>query len=206
MCCYQYRVRVTVQPTIRCISGIAGYITRKSNEPITIEAKDFFIDGEAIASRLQTYRDNEYDFSFRYPGDWRRVVRPLDMPSIVVLIAGQVDDGVTPCVAVIATPAPPDVSNEVLLGISKAVFQSIIENDGFNNVNILDFGIKELDGKKYLTCHFQATMVDDSRVEILQFAHIHNGEEFTIRAIGSQTNFDKNRPTFDSIINSFQFD
>jgi len=166
---------------------------------------DFVRDTEVTVS-LQTHRDNEHGFSFRYPGDWQKVVRPMDIPNSPVIVAGQTDGDMPPLVVIIAIPET-DVSNEILLGIPQTAFQSLLEQSGNNNVAVKEFGSKEIGGKTWLFCHYQATM-DDSNLPIEEYrlSFIHNGKEFMIRARDSQANFGKNRSTFDSIINSFQFD
>ena len=154
----------------------------------------------------QTHRDDEYRFSFSYPGGWQSMVRPVDIPNSLVIVGGQIDDGISPHVNVAAEPVPPDVSNDVLFNIPQAVFQRGLENRGLNNVQIKDYGIREIGGKESLFCHYQATTGNNNSMETLQFSFIYNGEEITITAADSQANFGKNRPAFDSIISSFQFD
>jgi hypothetical protein len=169
----------------------------------------FSVFGGMLASAdTKTYQDKEYGFSFRYPDGWQGAIRPKDMPSVLVLVAGQVVDDLAPNVQVIAIPAEPDISNEDLLEISKEVFQrDVLEAGGFSNVLIKDYGIKEIGGKKCLFCHFQATMGrSDMSIEFLQFNFLHKDKEFLVQVMDFPTRFDKNRPDFDSIINSFRFD
>jgi len=155
-------------------------------------------------SSSKTYRDDEYKFSFDYPEGWQRIIRPVDVPNSLVFVAGQKVDGIAPSILVMAIPIS-DVSNEDLLGIRKAAFQSMLESEGLENMEILDFGNREIGGKKCLFCHYQAT-IGENTIERLHFTFILEGKHFIILAMDSQASFGKKRSDFDSIINSFQFD
>ena len=168
---------------------------------------DIVRDVDNTNSSLKNYQDNEYGFSFRYPRDWREVVRPTDMPSALVLVAGQIVDDLAPHISVNAVPAPSGLSNEDLLKVPKAAFQSLLEGQGANNMNIKGFGTKEVGGKKCLFVHYQATSgKTELPIEVLHFDFIYKGKEFIIKAMDRQASFEKNRSIFDSIISSFQLE
>jgi len=194
-----YWITMIIACAVLFINGIS--MPDKSDSPEAV--RGIVRDTEVVA--LQTYRDSEYGFSFRYPGDWRGVIRPIDAPSMLVLVTGQLDGGIFPNVNVIAEPSDGDVSNEDLLKIPRATLQVILENDGLDNVQIKDFGIRKIGGIECLFCHYQAT-VEEKNIEVLSFMFMYKGKEFLVRAMDGQGNFDKNRAIFDSIISSFQFD
>jgi hypothetical protein len=157
-------------------------------------------------SSSKTYRDSEYEFSFDYPEGWQVIKRPIDMPSSLVLVAGQIVDDLAPHINVVATPVS-GVSNEDVLVIPRTRFQRILEGAGLNNLDIKDFGVKEVGGKQSLFCHYTATVGENNiPIERLHFSFILNGENIEILVMDRQASFDKNRSAFDSIISSFQFD
>jgi len=179
----------------------------KTSLPVQTVAPMKALDNFLDVPPLKTYRDDEYGFSFHYPKDWRALVRPKDAPSMLVLAAGQIDGNIAPFVNVTAETLDNDISNENLLEIPEEVFQTILESHGLNNVEIKDFGVKEIGGKESLFCHYQATTGEEGfPIEALQFMYIQKDKEFEIKAMDSQANFGKNRSAFDSIISSFQFD
>ena len=129
----------------------------------------------------QTYRDNEHRFSFRYPEGWKKIVRPADIPNSLVLVVGQIDGGRAPHVNITAIPTP-GVSNEDLLAIPKPAFQNLLESLGLNNVEIKELGSREINGKRWLFCYYQATEPDNMRVEVLHLSFMQNNNEFVILA------------------------
>ena len=117
--------------------GVIGWATMLGSPHPTEQAANFAVMEQTteMLSPLQTYRDHEHRFSFRYPEGWRRIVRPVDKPNSLVFIVGQVDGGRAPIVGVTAIPTP-GVSNEDLLAIPKQAFQNLLESLGLNNVEI----------------------------------------------------------------------
>ena len=201
------RIPEGVNTLVACLVVIAiVFLAWNAGQQRTTNRSEWQANRTGTDTSSKTYRDNEYRFSFDYPEGWEGIVRPANKPAMLVVVPCPTDGN--SLVAVLTNDFPPgvDVSNEDLLKVSKAAFQNTLER-GFNNVQIKDFGIKEIGGKECLFCHFQAMeRTDNIPIEILHFSVIRNGKELIIRAIDRQANFSKNRPAFDSIISSFRFD
>jgi len=158
----------------------------------------------------QLYHDEEFGFSFRYPFDWRAQSWAID--GIAVIAMGEIiDDAIPPSAVVRIILFDEEVSGEDVFSASEEEYQLELESMGIRDVNIMSFGIKNIDERKYLFCHFQHTTVrqstgEDRRVEQINAYFLHKDMFFVVSVSDAPDNFGKNRPVFDSIINSFQFD
>ena len=73
-----------------------------------------------------------------------------------------------------------------------------------DTTKIKDFTISNVAGKQCIRAQYQVT--GELPVEVLQFMLQHKDKTFVVTLGSGQRNFEKNRPIFDSIISSFQFD
>ena len=72
------------------------------------------------------------------------------------------------------------------------------------NLNIKDFGISEIGGKKCLFAHYQGTMGEGLHLEQWQFLFLYKDKTFAITFSDLQSNFNENRLVFEQIRDSFQ--
>jgi len=165
---------------------------------------------------LQTYRDNELGFSFRYPFGWQAEARTDSEMAVIAFRMARVDDDPPPVVRVTILFFEEEVPVEDVFNIedyatARTDFIEEFEAMGAREINIKDFGVRKNGDREYLFWHFQHTTVhlptgENRHVEQINAHFLHNDMLFNVTALDSQANFDKNRPIFDSIINSFQFD
>ena len=154
---------------------------------------------EVTVPLTQTYRDNEHGFSFRYPADWHEAPR-TNVRTHDVAVIGQHDNGFSPNMNVILLPL-----DENLFRAPKAAFLAELEGS-LRDINVRDFEIRVINGKETVYFHHQGTVGEDLRLETIQLFFQHRNKTFVVTIIDGQTNFNRNRPIFDSIIGSFRFD
>ncbi|MCL2711495.1 MAG: SUMF1/EgtB/PvdO family nonheme iron enzyme, partial [Planctomycetaceae bacterium] len=150
------------------------------------------------------YKDNEYGFSFSYPENWRVHPDPASINMHAALF-GEPDDGFPPGISIQILPPIEDIFTT-----TKEKVQREVEESGGQNVRIFDFGHKQLGGRECLFIHIQMTLGEGTakglQLEQFQFMLPHKGKTLQVMLTDSPANFGKNRPIFDSIANSFQFD
>ena len=145
----------------------------------------------------ETYRDEKYGFSFRYPADWQEGPQIMGSPVFVV---GQPDDNFAPNINVVLEP-----QNNNLFQLTKEELQKLYEVF-LRDVKVKDFEIRQFAGKKCIYCNYQGAMGERMYIEGIQFLFQHKENTFTLTATDSQVNIEKHRPIFDAIFDSFQFD
>lgn len=143
-----------------------------------------------------TYQNNEYAFGFQYPADWSEKANP----GALVLVMGQPDSGFAPNANIVLLPFVENV-----LQITKEAMQADYEQL-FKNVDITEFETRKIGGKDCVFVHYQGTTSQDALMEQYQFIFPHKDKTFLLTFTNLQTNFEKTRAQFDSIVDSFQFD
>ena len=195
--------RRTRESLARKLEPIAEAGRKQESDAEEREVQEFVSKMPPVPLR-NTYRNNEIGFSFRYPGDWQEI--PLTTSEIMegfcVKATGQPKkDGSSPNLRVVLTEG----GDETVFKASKVKFQASLESR-FRNVSIKDFGIKTINGKKFLFHHSQVTMGEALHLEMLQLFFLHTDKTLVVTIADGPTNFGKNRAVFDSIISSFKFD
>jgi len=169
------------------------------------EVEDSVVDVESIVPLAKIFRD-EYGFSCRYPRDWQVEEQPevlqelQEQPEFHIMVVGEFENGFAPNMNIILKPCAAD-----LLQIPQSDYQADLEAV-VRNVQFKDFGIKSIANKECLFSHCQYTMQKNLHCEALQVLFLHKNKTFIVTFGDSQANFNKNRPVFDSIISSFQFE
>ena len=166
-------------------------------------------DEPAAEKDRKTYTDEEYGFRFAYPEDWS--VKPdMVAQGVHVAVVGQPEDGYAPNITVTILQPSGDLRNEYLLNMTKENLRESIEGMGIQNIKIIHHETKQLRGKESLFCHYQGSVNEGAAsgvpLEIFQLMFLHKDKMFIIMITCRRDSFDKNRPLFDSIVDSFQFD
>ena len=150
----------------------------------------------------QTHSDREYGFGFAYPGDWSVVP---DVAGMRVAIKGKSDDGFFPNMIVKILPPNEDILKTMGDDLRKAFAE-----DGFPDLEYMDYGNGFFSGKEYFACHIRGTMGEGPAKGLpLEQEHYwfpHKDKIIYVTFCCLQTHYDKYRPLFRSIRDSFQFD
>jgi len=177
------------------------------NESVTI-------DENTPLNIMETYRNDEYGFSFRYPGDWQEV--PLSLlktssPTVIVCgIFGEQPDNASPPSIIVShgqsllskKPDEDGYFHEV-----RALMPRMLQGMQAISQTVREFeylGFREIGDKTGLYCRY----IDGELppVETHHLAFLHKDKQFVVTICDSQASFDKNRPLFDSLFDSFRFD
>jgi len=153
-------------------------------------------------SLSQNYRDSEYGFSFRYPKDWQRLPSSPASPAFRVAIRGPANRFGSHMPDIYVFIGPND--NYDYHSATKPEIQNLVANAfGTGNLKIEEYGFREFSGKKCGFIHWQHF---DDRLEELCLSFNHKNKGIMVMVITQQGGFTENRPIFESILNSFNFD
>jgi len=173
---------------------------KKSHWTIIVGTLLLLVVGVTGCSKENIYHDKENGFRFSYPKDWHKS-SPTPMLGVHVIVVGPPDDtNFTPSVSV-GLP----LRDDNILEMTKDDLQRKYEYFA-RNVEIRDFEIRDFAGRQAVYSHYRATVGEGIHVEGLQYIFIHGDHSLIVTATARRLNFEQNRPVFDAIFGSFQFD
>lgn len=153
-----------------------------------------FARAEEPVKLPQQYEDGKYQFSFRYPANWRQI----DSPGMAyLLVLAPPVDGFSPNLNIIFSPKevnPDTYTRKVFAAEMKLMFPDI---------RVEKFEKRQLCGFDALYVRYGATAGPEMRLETAQYFFTYCGKNFVLTFTEQQGKFARSEAVFDAIAASF---
>ena len=196
---------IVISISVPMFVAIVRESTQKIKTEVTAERQvaqeNILGDSQVDVPLPHIYRNDEYGFSFRYPEDWEEDTDEDERGLIAFILKRGSSSNMGVWRGEQEVRAIYELAKQDFQRAKRMYQRSIKRRDA----NLKDFRIGTINGEECVFIHEEDTVLE---VPLGQITIIFRRKDKVIFAMitDSQTNFDKNRPIFDSMIRSFRFD